>query len=453
MSVGNVLKGLLLFTALLGCEAAFSMSSDTFLGAVAFSKGGIECRKKQIGLAKEAELGQLFRPFFAYDEPLLQFLKQNGLESRLYSELSGVLPIRLFISEMQKVLSKCCPGGVFSDLDLIDFSIVSRLFPTSCDLESYKVASNVNILSCLASIIRPVVDRLGLKATGEGVRDLLLNIPIDIADYLNKDNISRPFYMDNTACMEAVRRLLPEGMFHNFNDTEILFITHLFPKNSKMSKIDSNFFMECILGVMRTLVVRDFRSNVSNRNLLKWSLDSGFNVSLPTLSQVLHISDKASSIIRSKYVFERLSPSFERFALSHSISCKDKIKINDIFKEVAYSDHVRVEKDLAFRVWSSLAPHGMFHAFSQPEIILLNLMQPLNLDTNDRLIWMEWLVGSYRSMFLNRNISMPLSGQFVEFVNSFDIGEVVAGHDKTATISDIEKRVVHRSVKHVLDDI
>ncbi|MDR1235466.1 MAG: hypothetical protein LBJ96_00510, partial [Holosporaceae bacterium] len=73
-----------------------------------------------------------------------------------------------------------------------------------------------------------------------------------------------------------------------------------------------------------------------------------------------------------------------------------------------YSGSVALKADLAFRIWNHLAPEGMFHLFSPQEVMMLNLMHPIGLTQKQRLVWMEWLVGAYRSFVIRENVENPV---------------------------------------------
>jgi hypothetical protein len=389
--------------------SSFSIDNSSLSNAMLFPRDSIEYRKRWNELLKieDCNVRTLKSVFYCLaGKNTLEKLQISGLLNQLYVEASSVLPISLPIHDMQKILEKYYPEGVFHNFTSDDLSVVSRIFPKAYDLGLYRTGDETNMLGCVAGVIRPLIDKLDLGATHNEIEKFCTKISINL---------------DTADCLKVIRQLFPDGMFHEFSNPEILFMVHLFPKGREINEGDLNFFTECLIGVMRSLILREFRSNPEGKALLQQylNLESSSSSTVSSVQSLKTVNKVVCWTVTSICSFESLAPSPFSSYWPRKISAQDREAIQNAFKEVAYSDCISIDADCALRVWNSLVPRGIFHVFSQKEAVLLNFMRPIDLSAEGRLIWMQLLAGSYKSMFFTKNISQPPSNELMEFLEFF----------------------------------
>jgi hypothetical protein len=420
------------------------MDGSLLSDAMLFPRNSVECRKGWSDLLKvESCDDEILKYVFGRlaGKDMIEDLQKSGLVRRLYMEASGILPIRLPVCDIQTILKKRYSEGVFYDFTPSDLSVVSRIFPNAYDIGGDRTSNKIGMLGCVAGVIRPVVDKLGLKVTHEEVESFCAKMQVSsIALMLNDRIIYRPLKVDTVDCLKVIRQLFPEGMFHEFNKIETLFMAHLFPKNGEIDEEGLNFFTECLIGVMRTLILKEFRSSPEGEALLRryFSLEP-FTVS--SFCPFGTVDEVTYRTVRSMCACEKLVPIYS----AKEISAEDRKVIQGEFEKVSYSDCISIDADCTSRVWNSLAPSRVFHVFSQEEAILLNFMQPVGLSAEGRLIWMELLAGSYKSMFFNKNVAQPLSNELIKDLAAMEAKNRQRNNDGfRPTPVETDSGVVHR---------
>jgi hypothetical protein len=442
------MKNVFLLFILMAAEVAAPMESGDFSRAMLFQKDPVGEVPRELLEPDEKNYKSAERSLRSLVANRDDTEEEQLYEKQLYKELSGVFPLRLHMDEMRSVLGKCYPRGLFHLFTLHDFSILSRIFLTPYGLENYRVGGCPEMLRCVIGAFRPVIGALKLKVGSNDVQDLIMRALTGVfwgdqlLNCLEKNNALA--LADPIICSKTIRKLFPGGMFRSFSDPEIFLITRLFPKKA-MSGWDLDFFTECMTGAVRTLVLREYGLNPYSENLSNRNPGTTANFYKKRDAEEAQAFYKACG----RYIFEKLAP---KTVLPDGVLSKSDAEMLtealNALKAGKCPPLIPKDKNEAFRIWTTLAPEGIFHVFSPLETLLLNLTFPRDLNAKEKLIWMEWLIGSYKSMAVTANMADPLSGMSDKEIPSMAVAASMAD-----PLSGMDDKEIPSVGKKSVDDV
>lgn len=293
----------------------------------------------------------------------------------------------------------------------------------------------------------------------------------------------------------VIRSLFPSGMFHMFSDTEDSLMIHLHPEkqgfwNSVWNKIvyktisqeDKMFWLECIVGVMRSRAIKDYiKQPISKVSFSKFlgleNIQEPVSIATPPKQSImcsgispvygpvisnLDYIDLASKVVRSIYTDEglgskidpemsnsnppnwsivkpeaykalvdafvvnrtKISKEMETALKATTIKASEE-ELHFLIDKIAGGLILTIHTDHAIALIRALFPEGQFHLFNGAEYELMNHLEPTGRDltTDERLLWLKCLAGARRAKSINEDIANPVKGFGLEVFPQYKIIE------------------------------
>jgi hypothetical protein len=364
------------------------------------------------------------------------------------------LPFFLDGASWELVLRLFYPKGVFGRYDRVDCMLVNFSFPK----EQSQLLSDKRLhgLGCLVGCLRSMlIKRVNHFSCNSGTRyanlyekvsEVFANGKKALEDNVSavrkkvsqplSDNdkcglaMSIPIELPFSDCSQLIKRLSLDDIFLPRSPEEIVLSLHLAPHKTSWrpwrpsspdcTSEERDIFLRCLLGAIRSQTLEDCREcssallsrylGLSNDEPPSGLVNGRIAESNP---KILHYKTELSAFLREEYGKSGISIDPEM------IKCAppDWSKVPDLHESLktAFSNRgddgvFSMPTDDAVALVLHLFPEGMFHMFNGAEYVLMNFLQPSGRPLTDveRPFWMECLVGTQRSLYINKNIAHPL---------------------------------------------